>query len=138
MLDCVALFVGFVTITSVIPNNLLIAEGGTAQFNITAISIGELSYQWKKRNVNRLPEKVLGEDTPVLRIPNLDKSDEGLYYCIVTNVLNISAESINITLTVYGRLVNMSFYMGKAGLFYCMMVQSLQVLPLSQLILAVS
>ena len=92
-------------IKSIVPNNLLIAKGGTAQFNVTAVGTGELMYQWKKRNANRLPEKVLGEDTPVLRIPNLDKSDEGLYYCIVTNTLNISAVSTNVTLTVYGRLV---------------------------------
>ena len=97
-------------ITSVMPNNLLIAKGRTAQFNITATSIGELRYEWKKRNVNRLPDKVLGEDTSVLIIPNLDKSDEGLYYCIATNTLNISMESINITLTVYGKLVDTYCY----------------------------
>ena len=96
------IFIGGVTITSVVPNNLLIAEGGTAQFNITAVGTGEIMYQWKKRNANRLPDKALGEDTPVLRIPNLDKSDEGLYYCIATNTLNMTVESNNITLTVYG------------------------------------
>ena len=110
-------------ITSVVPNNSLIAEGGTAQFNVTAIGTGELMYQWKKRNANRLPEKVLGEDTSVLRIPNLDKSDEGLYYCIVTNTFNNITMSDNITLTVYGRFVNTSYYM--RSIFYCMMVQPL-------------
>ena len=98
-------------IISVVPNNLLIAEGGTAQFNVTAVGTGEIMYQWKKRNANRLPEKILGEDTPVLTIPNLDKSDEGLYYCIVTNTLNNINESNNITLTVYGKLIDMPCYM---------------------------
>ena len=97
-------------VISVVPNNLLIAEGGTAQFNVTVVGTGEIMYQWKKRNADRLPEKVLGEDTSVLRIPNLDKSDEGLYYCIVTDTLNMTVESNNITLTVYGRLVYILLY----------------------------
>ena len=100
----VGLFVGFLYITGITPNNSLIAEGGTAQFNITANSIGRLSYQWRKINFSQLPEKVLGNDTAVLRIPNLDKSDEGQYYCIVTNEWNISITSYAVNLTVYGWL----------------------------------
>ena len=102
--SCWILFIGFLYITGIIPNNSLIAEGGTAQFNITANSIGLLSYQWKKINVFQLPEKVLGNDTAILRIPNLDKSDEGQYYCIVTNEWNVSITSYVVNLIVYGWL----------------------------------
>ena len=89
---------------NVTPNNLLIGKGGTAQFNVTANSIGALRYQWKKRGINVLPEKVLGEDTPALKIPNLDKSDGGEYYCIVTNMWNRTMESDTVILTVYGMI----------------------------------
>lgn len=56
--------------------------------------------------MNRLPDKVLGRDTLVLIIPQLSKSDEGQYYCTVTNMWNRSKESDDITLTVYGTLVH--------------------------------
>ena len=93
------------TIISVTPNNSLIGEGGTARFNITAFSIGALRYQWSKRGVNSLPEKVLGRNASVLIIPNLNKSDGGRYYCTVTNMLNMSMKSDDVILNVYGMLV---------------------------------
>ena len=100
------MFKGYLNIISVVPNNSVIAEGGTAQFSITADSIGRLSYQWKKRGYNQLPKKVLGNDTAVLIIPNLDKSDEGQYYCIVTTLWNASKQSDFVNLTVQGKLIN--------------------------------
>ena len=93
-------------IIGITPNNSLIAEGGMAQFNVTVNSIGPLSYQWKKINVFQLPEKVLGNDTAILRIPNLDKSDEGQYYCIVTTSWNDSKKSDLVNLTIQGRLIS--------------------------------
>jgi len=90
---------------SVVSNNSIIAKGRTARLTIIASGIGTLRYQWKKRNVNNLPDKVLGEDTAALIIPKLDTSDGGEYYCIVTNMWNRSMESDNITLIVYGMLL---------------------------------
>lgn len=91
------------SIVGIMPNSsVLIDEGRAAQFSITAngIGISSFNYQWRKRGVNRLPDKVLGEDTTTLTIPKVDGSDEGQYYCIVTNMWNRSVESSNITLTV--------------------------------------
>ena len=82
--------------------SLLIAKGGTAQFTIITTTVGSLSYQWQKRHFSTLPDKALGRDTALLRIPQLKKSDEGQYYCIVTNMWNRSLESDNINLTIYG------------------------------------
>jgi len=96
-------------VISFVSNSLIIAQGRTVRFTVIASGIGTLKYQWKKRNVNNLPDKVLGEDTTVLTIPKLDISDEGQYYCIVTNMWNRSMESDNIILTVYGML----FYTSK-------------------------
>ena len=99
------MFKGYLNIIGITPNNSLIAEGGTAQFNITVDSIGRLSYQWKKRGDDQLPSKVLGDDTAILIIPNLDKTDEGQYYCIVTTSWNASKSSYAVNLTVQGRLI---------------------------------
>ena len=94
------------TIISVTPDNSLIGEGGTARFNITAFSVGALRYQWSKRGVSSLPEKVLGRNASVLIIPNLNKSDGGRYYCTATNMWNRSSQSNDVILTVYGKLVD--------------------------------
>jgi len=98
----------------VVSNNSIIAKGRTAHLTIMASGIGTLRYQWKKRNVSNLPDKVLGEDTAALIIPKLDTFDEGEYYCIVTNMWNRSVESDNIILTVYGML----FYSIPIGLIF--------------------
>ena len=74
-------------------------------FNATSGGIGNLTYQWGKRGSDSLPNKVLGNDTLNLTIPNVEKSDEGDYYCIVTNIWKRSVESSNVTLNVYGMLV---------------------------------
>ena len=70
----------------------------------TGISTNESSfrYQWRKRNSDSLPEKVSGVRDSVLTIPNLNKSDEGQYYCIVTNEWDRIFESADVFLTVYG------------------------------------
>ena len=90
---------------SVMHTSLLIAKGGTAKFTITTTAVGSLSYQWWKRPFSTLPDKALGRDTALLRIPQLEKSDEGQYYCIVTNMWNRSLESDSISLTIYGTYI---------------------------------
>ena len=63
-------------------------------------------YQWKKRGSDSLPDKVSDVNGKVLIIPNVLESDEGQYYCIVTNEWGRSVESDNVTLTTYGMLTN--------------------------------
>jgi len=50
-------------------------------------------------------------DGTVLTIPNVNDSDEGQYYCIVTNEWGKSLESDDVTLTVYGMLIYIIYVM---------------------------
>ena len=89
------------------PNNSVTAEDSTAQFTAIASGISTTSesnfmYQWRKRNISVLPNKVSGINEQLLTIPNVVKSDEGLYYCIVINEWNRSVESDDVTLLVQG------------------------------------
>ena len=96
------------------PHNPVISEGGTVTF--IAISSGitdkkELIYLWEKDSKNKLPDKVIGHNSTKLTIPNLKKSDEGQYYCTVTNEWDNSVKSEYITLTIHGNKTQMCAYM---------------------------
>ena len=60
---------------------------------------------------------MLGSDTLNLTFPNIEKSDEGDYYCIATNMWDRSMESNSVTLHVYGMLVyvQICFIVMKSG-----------------------
>ena len=90
---------------SVTPTSNTVGEGATAIFTATASGINKenLVYQWKKKGNRNLPNKVSGVNGAELMIPNSLKSDEGQYYCIVTNEWGRSVRSNDITLTVVGR-----------------------------------
>ena len=96
---------------SITPNTSLIGKGTTAEFTAMATGIStddnNFIYQWRKRDSNSLPEKVLGVNESVLTIPDVLESDEGQYYCIVTNEWNRSVESNNVALTIYGMYIIM-------------------------------
>jgi len=61
-------------------------------------------YQWWKRDSDSLPDKVSGSNKTVLKIPNVLDSDEGQYYCVVTNEWSRSAKSNYVTLSIFGWL----------------------------------
>ena len=61
-------------------------------------------YQWKKRGSNNLPSKVMGVNGEVSIIPNVTESDEGQYYCNVTNEWGRSVKSNDVTLSTFGML----------------------------------
>ena len=88
------------------PNDLVIVNGTDAKFTATAtgISRNESSfvYKWMKRDSDSLPDKVLGVNGTVLIIPNVLGTDEGQYYCTVTNEWNRSVESNEVTLSIFG------------------------------------
>ena len=88
----------------VTPTSDTIGKGGRATFTATAsgINMNNFMYQWRKRGSDRLPDKVSGVDGTILIIPNVIESDEGQYYCIVTNEWGRSEESNDATLTVEG------------------------------------
>ena len=89
---------------SVTPSSVEITEKETAQFNAAADGINRMNfmYQWKKRDNHFLPSKILGVDDTLLRIPDLRMSDQGIYYCTVTNEWNRIVESDDVTLIVTG------------------------------------
>ena len=82
-------------------------EGETAQFNATASGINEenFMYQWKKRRSNNPTDIVLDVNGEMLSIPNVTESDEGQYYCTVTNEWGRSVESNKGTLTISGMFI---------------------------------
>ena len=86
-------------------NNSLVAEGKTAKLAIDTTGEETLTYQWRRRGAKQFPDKALCRDTKELIIPEVDRSDEGEYYCIVSNISNITMESDNIKLTTYGMLI---------------------------------
>ena len=82
----------------------MIDERGTAQFTATTggVNMRNFMYQWRKRGSSSLPNKVSGVNGAVLTIPNLVDSDEGVYYCTVTNQWGNSVRSDDVTLSVIG------------------------------------
>ena len=84
--------------------SLKVREGGTATLTATANgkNMENFKYQWRKRGSNSLPNKVSGVNGTVLTIPNVLKSDEGQYYCIVTNEWGRGVGSNDVTLILEG------------------------------------
>ena len=78
-----------------------------ARFIATAngINMNNFVYQWKKRGNDNLPNKVSDAYSIILTIPNVVESDEGRYYCIVTNEWDRSVESDDVNLTVIGTYI---------------------------------
>ena len=92
---------------NIIPNNLLIGKRTTARFTAVASGVStnnhDFIYQWRKRGSHSiLSDKVSGSNGEVLVIPNVLESDEGQYYCNVTNEWGRSVRSTDVTLSIYG------------------------------------
>ena len=89
---------------SVVPISSEIRETENAGFTATANGINKINfvYQWKKRGNDFLPNKVLGINEALFTIPDLRISDQGDYYCTVTNEWDRSMESDDVTLIVKG------------------------------------
>ena len=85
----------------------MIGKGRDAEFTAIANGVStnesKFMYQWKKRGSNNLPDKVSGVNEAVLKIPNVNESDEGQYFCTVTNEWFNIEQSNDVTLTVYGK-----------------------------------
>ena len=94
------------------PASRTIGERGTAEFVATASGINMINfmYQWRKRGSDSLPHKVSGVNEAILTIPNLILSDEGQYYCIVTNEWGRSVESDDARLTVEGTFTFCTYF----------------------------
>ena len=99
-------------------DNLVIGQGTTATFTAMASGINtsesNFMYQWSKRDSNSLPDKVSGATENVLIIPNVTESDEGQYYCNVTNEWGTSVRSNDVTLSIFGMSSNNNLYLFNA------------------------
>ncbi|XP_065918156.1 contactin-3-like isoform X3 [Dysidea avara] len=87
---------------SITPTNTVAGEQRTVQFTATTSGINKRNfvYQWRRRGSSSLPNKVSGVNGAVLTIPNLVESDEGVYFCTVTNQWDNSVRSDDVTLSV--------------------------------------
>ena len=92
---------------SITPTNTVAGEQRTVQFTATTSGINKRNfvYQWRRRGSSSLPNKVSGVNGAVLTIPNLVESDEGVYFCTVTNQWDNSVRSDDVTLSVIGMYV---------------------------------
>ena len=88
------------------PTNLLIGKRRTAQFIVIASGIrtngSNFIYQWRKRDSN---DTLSGASEAELIIPSVTESDEGQYYCIVTNEWGRSVETKSVSLAVFGMYI---------------------------------
>ena len=104
---CLCLSIDQLTI-EVMPKGVVVGQGNPAVFVAVASGINtsnnSFKYQWRKRDSNSLPSKVLGINEEVLTIPNVTSSDEGQYYCTVTNEWDSSVVSDDVTLSIFGML----------------------------------
>ena len=103
------LFIDQLTI-SVLPSSSEVRETETAQFNARADGINKINfmYQWRKRGSEfLLPNKLPSVNETVFTIPDLSISDQGNYYCTVTNEWDRSSESEDVTLIVKGESVRL-------------------------------
>ena len=91
---------------SILPKVFNVGEGRTATIVVMATGIrtneNNFKYQWRKRSGSSFPDKVSGINESTLTIPNVLESDNGQYYCIVTNEWDRSVESNDVTLIVFG------------------------------------
>ena len=83
------------------PSNQTVAQGGTAEFSVTA-SGDKLTYQWQKNGAN-IPgnaSRYEGVSMAVLRINDAGVDDAEMYKCIVSNGAGDDVTSDEAILTV--------------------------------------
>ena len=93
------------------PNNVTVFIGRSPQLTCSALGT-DIVYQWMKDGV-----VVSGANSNMLRITNIEESDEGKYNCVASNKGG-QAESNTATVTVFGMLVTMCMYDINRNTFY--------------------
>ncbi|MEI6714148.1 MAG: SUMF1/EgtB/PvdO family nonheme iron enzyme [Verrucomicrobiota bacterium] len=83
------------------PASTAVITGGSVQFSVEALGLGNLRYQWRK-GVPALP--IAGATNPVLRLPAAQVGDAGIYDCLVTNADNTVIPSNPARLLVFTKL----------------------------------
>lgn len=87
------------------PTSVNIRPGGTARLSIRAESPFPMAYQWYKV-VEGGADMEVGEDSDTLIITPAYSSDQGQYYCIVTNTAG-TARSLNAMLAIMELLAHL-------------------------------
>ena len=74
----------------------------TATFTVEATAGGDLTYEWRRDdvNLNDTDNEIMGATTNTLKVLNTQNDDEGDYTCIVTNSGGNFETSDAATLTV--------------------------------------
>jgi hypothetical protein len=71
------------------PAGVLADAGGTAVFEVEALSVSPAVYAWykstDKSNSTPADDTPVGISSPMLTISNVSVADEGFYYCVVSN-----------------------------------------------------
>ena len=80
------------------PDDVAVFIGQSIQLTCSALGT-DIDYQWMKDGV-----EVSGANSNMLRITNIEESDEGVYKCVASNKGG-QVESNPATITVYGMLV---------------------------------
>ena len=92
------------SIKTLIANKLIADERSTVNFTAVVYSRykSNFAYQWQKEGKRRLPNKISRFNGSVLVIPHVVESDEGRYYCNVTNEWGRTIISEDVTLSIVG------------------------------------
>ena len=94
-------------------------EGETLYLTALAsgINTNNFEYQWRKRGSTNFPDKILSVEKDVLVIPDVSISDEGDYYCNVTNEWGRSVISYTTSISIEGL-----YYHVVCQLYHCIML----------------
>ena len=87
-------------------NKVIAGERETVNFTAIVNSMynNNFAYKWQKKNKKKLPRKVSTNfNGAILIIPDVLKSDEGRYYCNVTNEWGTNMRSEEVMLSVEGK-----------------------------------
>lgn len=93
-----------ILITATTPTSLIVEEGRSATFGISAAGSGTLSYQWYFDNGSKAAELLDGEISETLTIDPVTVPDEGTYYCLVSDDSNTDIQSPIFTLELAPQL----------------------------------
>ena len=101
LVDYIIIFTDYIAITHH-PQSVVLAKGNILHLSVTADGPGKrkFKYQWKKRDSNLSPNRVIEKKTAQITISSVTSADDGLYYCVVTNQWGNMTESNNATVTV--------------------------------------
>jgi len=83
------------------PASTVVAPGGNASFNVSAVGTGTLHYQWLRNNM-----PIAGETSPTLNLTNVQESDNGAKFAVNICDDNGYVTSVEVKLTVGTEICN--------------------------------